>query len=109
MVFQLLVPWPTFRIFLKVFFLVFRRSIIGKRTQRNRENDLSPLGIEIATNGIYISRDMSDNASGGGYVAFVDMDTAYKAADLFDREHLQDRFGRTWIFRGDITSQKGEN
>ena len=58
------------------------------------------LDIEIATNGIYISRDMSDNASGDGFVAFVNMDHAYKAIDLYDRSHMQHRFGRRWVFRG---------
>ncbi len=51
------------------------------------------LDIEIARNGIYISRDMSDKALGGGYVAFVSMDNAYKAIDIYDQKHIERRFG----------------
>ncbi|CAF0891088.1 unnamed protein product [Adineta ricciae] len=45
--------------------------------------------IEIARNGIYITRDMSDNAVGNGYVAFVSMDNAYKAIDIYDQQYLK--------------------
>ncbi len=58
------------------------------------------LDIEIARNGIYITRDMSDKALGGGYVAFVSMDNAYKAIDIYNQKSIQHRFGWAWIFRG---------
>ncbi|CAF1038867.1 unnamed protein product [Rotaria sp. Silwood1] len=48
--------------------------------------------IAIARNGIYITRDMTDNALGGGYVAFVSMDNAYKAIDIYDQKHIQHRY-----------------
>jgi len=48
--------------------------------------------IEIARNGIYISRDMTDNALGGGYVAFVSMENAYKAIDIYDQKHIEHRY-----------------
>ncbi|UJR23540.1 hypothetical protein I4U23_026529 [Adineta vaga] len=48
--------------------------------------------IEIARNGIYITRDMSDNALGGGYVAFVSMDNAYKAIDLYNQKRIEHRY-----------------
>ncbi|CAF3561619.1 unnamed protein product [Rotaria sordida] len=48
--------------------------------------------IAIARNGIYITRDMTDNALGGGYVAFVTMDSAYKAIDMYDQKHIQHRY-----------------
>ena len=51
------------------------------------------LDIEIARNGIYITRDMSDNAVGNGYVAFISMDNAYKAIDIYDQQYLKRRFG----------------
>ena len=51
------------------------------------------LDIEIARNGIYITRDMSDRAVDGGYVAFVSMDNAYKAIDIYDQKRIEDRFG----------------
>ena len=51
------------------------------------------LDIEIARNGIYITRDLSDTAVGSGYVAFVSMDNAYKAIDIYDRKNIQHRFG----------------
>lgn len=49
--------------------------------------------IIIARNGIYITRDMTDNALGGGYVAFINMEHAYKAIDIYDQKHIQHRFG----------------
>lgn len=49
--------------------------------------------IEIARNGIYITRDMSDNPLGGGYVAFVNMDNAYKAIDLYQQKRIAHRCG----------------
>ncbi|CAF0817598.1 unnamed protein product [Adineta steineri] len=48
--------------------------------------------IVIARNGIYITRDMSDNALGGGYVAFVSMDNAYKAIDMYNQKNIQHRY-----------------
>jgi len=48
--------------------------------------------IEIARNGIYISRDMTDNAVGGGYVAFVSMENAYRAIDTYDQKNIQHRY-----------------
>jgi hypothetical protein len=36
---------------------------------------------------------MSDKALGGGYVAFVSMDNAYKAIDVYDQKHIERRFG----------------
>lgn len=51
------------------------------------------IDIEIARNGIYITRDMSDRAVGGGYVAFISMDNAYKAIDIYDQKRIEDRFG----------------
>ncbi|CAF3777142.1 unnamed protein product [Rotaria socialis] len=48
--------------------------------------------IPIARNGIYITRDMTDNALGGGYVAFISMDNAYKAMDIYDQAHIQHRY-----------------
>lgn len=51
------------------------------------------LDIEIARNGIYITRDMADKALGDGFVAFVNMDNAYKAVDVYDQKRIQHRFG----------------
>lgn len=51
------------------------------------------LDIDIARNGIYITRDMSDKALGGGYVAFINMENAYKAMDIFNQKKIQHRFG----------------
>ncbi|CAF2747899.1 unnamed protein product [Rotaria sp. Silwood2] len=48
--------------------------------------------IEIAKNGIYITRDMADKALGDGFVAFVNMDNAYKAIDMHDHKHIQHRY-----------------
>jgi hypothetical protein len=56
------------------------------------------LDIEIARNGIYITRDMADKALGDGFVAFVNMDNAYKAIDMHDQKRIQHRFGGTWCF-----------
>ena len=56
------------------------------------------LDIEIARNGIYITRDMADQALGNGFVAFVNMDSAYKAIDMHDQKYIEDRFGWTWSF-----------
>ena len=56
-------------------------------------NQYSCIDISIARNGIYITRDMTDNALGGGYVAFVSMDNAYKAIDIYNQKHIQHRFG----------------
>jgi hypothetical protein len=36
---------------------------------------------------------MSDTASGGGYVACVSMDNAYKAIDIYNRKRIHHRFG----------------
>jgi len=36
---------------------------------------------------------MSDNALGGGYVAFINMDNAYKAIDIYNQKNIQHRFG----------------
>jgi hypothetical protein len=36
---------------------------------------------------------MSDKALGGGYVAFVSMDNAYKAIDIYNQKSIQHRFG----------------
>ncbi|CAF0864583.1 unnamed protein product [Adineta ricciae] len=47
--------------------------------------------IEIARNGIYITRDMADQALGNGFVAFVNMDSAYKAIDMHDQKFIEDR------------------
>jgi len=47
-------------------------------------------GIEIARNGIYITRDMADKALGDGFVAFISMDNAYKALDLYHEKYLED-------------------
>lgn len=58
----------------------------------------SNLDIEIARNGIYITRDMADKALGDGFVAFVNMDNAYKAIDMHDQKRIQHRFGWTWCF-----------
>lgn len=41
---------------------------------------------------------MADKALGDGFVAFVNMDNAYKAIDLHDHKHIQHRFGWTWSF-----------
>ncbi|CAF3349584.1 unnamed protein product [Rotaria sp. Silwood1] len=48
--------------------------------------------IEIAKNGIYITRDMADKALGDGFVAFVNMDNAYKAIDMHNHKHIQHRY-----------------
>ena len=56
------------------------------------------LDIEIARNGIYITRDMADKALGDGFVAFVNMDNAYKAIGIYDRQRIQHRFDWTWSF-----------
>ncbi len=56
------------------------------------------LDIEIAKNGIYITRDMADKALGDGFVAFVNMDNAYKAINTHDQKRIQHRFGWTWSF-----------
>ena len=56
------------------------------------------LGIEIARNGIYIARDMTDKALGDGYVAFVNMNNANKAINNHDRKQLEDRFDRLLAF-----------
>jgi hypothetical protein len=56
------------------------------------------LDIEIARNGIYITRDMADKALGDGFVAFVNMDNAFKAIDMHDQKHIQHRFDWTWSF-----------
>jgi hypothetical protein len=36
---------------------------------------------------------MSDNALGDGYVAFINMDNAYKAIDIYNQKNIQHRFG----------------
>ena len=41
---------------------------------------------------------MADQALGDGFVAFVDMDNAYKAIDIHDQKRLQHRFDGTWSF-----------
>jgi hypothetical protein len=56
------------------------------------------LDIEIARNGIYITRDMADKALGDGFVAFINMDNAYKAIDMHDQKRIQHRFGWIWCF-----------
>ncbi|CAF0784291.1 unnamed protein product [Adineta steineri] len=48
--------------------------------------------IEIARNGIYITRDMADQALGDGFVAFVNMTNAYKAIDTHDQKRIQHRY-----------------
>ncbi|CAF0759922.1 unnamed protein product [Adineta steineri] len=54
--------------------------------------------IEIARNGIYITRDMADQALGDGFVAFVNMTNAYKAIDTHDQKRIQHRFDWIWSF-----------
>ena len=74
-------------------------------------NTLTPIssstyaGIEIARNGIYITRDMSDKALGDGFVAFVNMENAFKAIDMHDQKHMQHRFDRTWSCEGKGTNE----
>ena len=80
------VRWPTYRTFLKVI-CPYSSFVIEIRC-----NDLMYLGIEIARNGIYITRDMADKALGDGFVAFISMDNAYKALDLYHEKYLEDRF-----------------
>ena len=36
---------------------------------------------------------MTDDACGGGYVAFVSMDNAYKAIDIYNQQNIQHRSG----------------
>ncbi len=80
LVFHILVQWLMYNFFLKVIIQLgldfFLFSIVKNLY----------LDIEIARNGIYISRDMSDNAVGVGFVAFVSMDNAYKAIDIYDQK-----------------------
>jgi RNA recognition motif-containing protein len=92
MAFRILVQWLMYKIFLKV--------SISKLNSLFFLNTCIYLDIDIARNGIYISRDMSDNALGGGYVAFVNMDHAYKAIDIYNQKHIQHRFGWAWVLRG---------
>jgi hypothetical protein len=71
-------------------------------------NCVQPVGIEIARNGIYITRDMADKALGDGFVAFVNMDNAYKAIYMHDQKHIQHRFGRTWSLEGKRGGRKSK-
>lgn len=48
--------------------------------------------VDIARNGIYITRDMADKALGDGFVAFINMDDAYKAIDVYDQKRIQHRY-----------------
>jgi hypothetical protein len=56
------------------------------------------LDVEIARNGIYITRDMADKALGDGFVAFVNMDNAYKAIDMHDQKRIHHRFDWNMVF-----------
>ena len=47
---------------------------------------------------------MADTALGDGFVAFINMDNAYKAIDICDRKRIQHRFGWGWSF--DINAKK---
>jgi hypothetical protein len=41
---------------------------------------------------------MADKALGDGFVAFINMDNAYKAIDMHDQKRIQHRFGWIWCF-----------
>jgi hypothetical protein len=41
---------------------------------------------------------MADKALGDGFVAFINMDNAYKAIDMHDQKRIQHRFGWSWYF-----------
>lgn len=81
------VPWPMSNIFSMV-------RCCAMQSNLSRSNH-SLLDIEIATNGIYITRDMTDTALGAGFVAFISMDNAYRAIDLYHQKYMGDRFAWT--------------
>jgi hypothetical protein len=88
-----------FRTSLRVNLKAFRTGICS---------DLS-LGIDIARNGIYITRDMADKALGVGFVACINMENAFKAIDLHNQKHMQHRFDRIWSFEVETQEEiKGE-
>ena len=41
---------------------------------------------------------MTDKALGGGFVACINMENAFKAIDLYNQKHMEDRFDRIWFF-----------
>lgn len=45
---------------------------------------------------------MEDKALGDGFVAFVNMDNAYKAFEIHNHKQLQDRSGWTWTFDNNV-------
>lgn len=84
----------------------FQRFLLANKHKTKEKKSINRffLDVSIARNGIYISRDMTDDACGGGYVAFVSMDNAYKAIDIYNQQNIQHRFGgeKTHWYRNDI-------